>query len=555
MGRALAFAAALGFVACGDDGPRFVGEAAVVVESYDYAFDLESREAAVAIEVRTTADGDGFRLPFRAEGLDPEVTIDGEVASGALAGGVLELCGRGWAAESTLAVVARMRVPLETVEDSQVGYSVSTDGEGAEFYYLVSWVGGCDQFGPCDSAPDRFAHYRFTVAHPAGVQVLCSGTVTAGETETSCDFALDGGPTYSTFGLVASPSWTTTELGSWPGGADGDVVVTLYDHPSSGIAEAIETAQHSGFLGWMAERFGPYPFGDELRLVVGPTYWNGFEHPGNIVLRDQLARPSPGAGYTDPLEHTIDHEIAHQWAGDQTTLSGLYDFVWKEAMAEYLTFVYEDEELGPEGETTARAWKSFASGAGYYPIPAEEPELLHYYGEVYGPGPLILFRQIEALFDRDAVMAALASLLGRERAIGVVDVQAALEDATGADLTGYLDTWAYGSGAPVWPRFGVEVSPAGPGTVDVTVTQEENPGGLFGCAFAIELQGKGDETQEVWIDLGPDGMDSLTVSAEVPFAVADWRFDPHAHCLATEFLGAAAPIPRHPPGWSPWRAP
>jgi aminopeptidase N len=551
MGRALAFAAALVALAgCGEDAPRLVGEASIVVERYDYELDLESRAAAVTVAVRMEGDGDCFGLPFRAGGLDPEVTIDGEAASGALAGGVLELCGRGWAAGTELSVAARMTVPLETWEDSQVGYSVSTDGEGGDFYYLVSWVGGCDRFGPCDRAPDRFAHYHFTVTHPADVDVLCSGTVTAGETETSCDFALDGGPSYSTFGLVASSSWTTTDLGIWP----GDVAVTLYDHPSSGIAEAIETEQHSAFLGWMAERFGPYPFGDELRLVVGPTYWNGFEHPGNIVLYDQLARATIGSGYSDPLEHVIAHEIAHQWAGDQTTLAGVYDFVWKEAMAEYLSFVYEDEELAPgEGTATARAWKSFARGAAYYPVPEDEPELLHYYGEVYGPGPLILFRQLEALFDRDAVMAALTSLLGTERALGVVDVQAALEDATGADLAGYFDTWAYGSGAPSWPRFAVAVSPAGPGTVEVTVTQEENPSGLFGCAFAIELQGKGGAAQDVWIDLGPDGAESVTASAEVDFAVTDWRFDPHGHCLATEAIAAAAPVALHPPGWSPWR--
>src|SRR5690606_8409070 len=145
-----------------------------------------------------------------------------------------------------------------------------------------------------------------------------------------------------------------------------------------------------------------YPYGDELRVVTGPTYWSGFEHPGNIVLDDGLDRPM-SSRYSRPVAHVLNHEIAHQWAGDQTTLADTYDFVWKEAMAEYLSYVYEDEAGIPnEALVTARAWKAFANGAAYYPVPedATRPTLLQYYGEVYGPGPMILFRQLESLASR-----------------------------------------------------------------------------------------------------------------------------------------------------------
>src|SRR5207302_393771 len=153
---------------------------------------------------------------------------------------------------------------------------------------------------------------------------------------------------------------------------------------STGIAAAIDPVWHGGFVAWMHGTFGPYPYGDELRLLTAPTYWNGFEHPGNIVLADSLAhqRFPP---YANEVAHTLDHEMAHMWAGDQTTLAGTYDFVWKESMAEYLSYVWEDMNVPTIGDVTAGAWKGFGQTAMYYPVPGGEPALFDYYGDVYGP--------------------------------------------------------------------------------------------------------------------------------------------------------------------------
>ncbi|MCP4446571.1 MAG: hypothetical protein GY811_14675 [Myxococcales bacterium] len=46
-----------------------------------------------------------------------------------------------------------------------------------------------------------------------------------------------------------------------------------------------------------------------------------------------------------PSAHTTSNEIAHHWAGEQTTLLETHDFVWKEAMAEYLVFVHKTENI------------------------------------------------------------------------------------------------------------------------------------------------------------------------------------------------------------------
>ena len=545
----------LGLAACGSDPapPRPTGAISGSVTHYDLAFDLDSRRGHATATITTTSDGDCFALPVRAV-VDTDVITLTAATDGAdvtttatLTGDVLEVCGAGWAAGTTLALDVDLEIPLETLNDSQVGYSLAQDGRFNNFWFLISWVGGCDRFAPCDNRPDAFATYTFDVTHAEGVTVRCPGVVTEpSATQTVCDFTYAGGPTYSTFGLVASDGWTVTDLGAWDG-----VATTLYD-TGSNVPARIDSTYHAGFMAWMHDHFGPFPYGDELRILTAPTYWAGFEHPGNIVLDDSLGGGLTGA-YT--TSHTLNHELAHQWAGDQTTLADTYDFVWKEAMAEYLSFAYEDETNPAYGLRTAKSWRTGAVGAAYYPVPAEQPPLFDYYGDVYGPGPMVLFRQLEVMTSRQAVMDGIASVLGQPSVLSVPDLQAALEASTGLDLAAYFDAWVYGSGAPIWPTVDMarEVQ-GGNGPVTVTVTHNNAATSAGPCAFHVALTGDaaGDEVL-VPIDLA-DGPTVVATVENPGFIITGMTLDPLAECLvyATPSLTGA---PRHAPGWTPWRAP
>lgn len=546
--RLLAAGFATAVFACGgDDEPPPTGPMAVTVSHYDYQFDLESRAATSTLTLEVDQGGDCVTLPMRVPG-PSGVTLGGEpLVSGSLEDDQLTVCGAGFFQGETIELQVSMTVPLETWEDTQVGYSVSTDLEGQPFYYLLDWVGECDRFGPCDPSPAHFATYRFTVTHPSGTQVLCPGVITAGDTQTVCDFAWPGGPSYSTFSFSASPSWVKHELGTTPSG----VTVTLYDTPSSAVGDAIDVDQILAFITWMEDQFGPYPYGDQLRLATGPTAFLGFEHPGNVVLYDQL--DTQNTAVYDKVDQTIKHEIAHMWAGNQTTLADLYDFSWKEAAAEYLSFVFENEQLESpiQSRVAASKWKLWAATDLYYPVPLDHPPLVEFSGTGYGPGPLTLFRHFEALYDRDTVMEAMADLLGQTRAIGVADVKDAMARATGADLDAYFDRWVYGEGPPSWPHFTVTVTDLGGGDVDVNVAQDAPDDGLYGCAFSLWLQNTDTDQQlEVWIDLGLAGVAEKTVSAHPGFTVNRTMFDPDTYCLANvpQLADRAALRP-------PWRAP
>ena len=548
MRRNAALAAFTLLAACGgDDAPT--GELAVTITHYDYTFDITTRAAHSKLTATVDTEGDCVVLPFRGTGLDlATVKVDGKPAVSAQMNDTqILVCGAGHAAGKQITIETDETVALKTESTSQVGYSVTMDSNGNPFHYLVSWVGGCDRFGPCDSRPDQFATYTFHVTHAETLKVVCSGAITAvSPTETQCDFTYDGGPTYSTFAIAAYPktAWIATDKGQW-----GSLHATVYDRPTTMVADAILPAYNDGFVRWMEQTFGPYPYGTELRILTAPTYWSGFEHPGNIILDDGLARTLQPA-YVHNVQHILGHEIVHQWAGDQTTLADTYDFVWKESMAEYLTYAYEDmvEPLAAKG--TASYWKRASAGSMYFPVPGEKPPLFTYYGDVYGPGPMILFRQLEVLSSRKQVLDAIASVLGQPRAISVDDVVAALSAKTGLDLTAYAAAWIHGTGAPEWPVINTQFS-AGAGTSTLHVTQTK--GTARRCKFHVALEGaQPTDSLLVEVDTFKNGIDQTLTVPTPAFTVTRTTLDPNNECLV--FAGTLARKREVPQPWLTERA-
>ena len=532
--------ATIGCSGGGDDDPPRDVVGGFSVSHYDYTFDMRTGAATAALTVDVTGSGHCIAIPYGIAEVE-DVEIDGDGADAAVEEGVLTACGKKMEDE-TVTLTVSFVVPEDNLGVTDVGFDRFDDLDGNETSYLLSWVGECDRIGPCDPTPSAFATYRFTIAHDPDQQVLCSGVIDdSTDGVTVCDFAFEGGPTYSTFAAIAG-QWTETPLGQW-----GGVDVSIHDIPATGITAALQTSSLQGFFEWMDATFGTYPYGTELRFVTANTYWNGFEHPGNIVLRDGLS--SAPSGYADPLSHTIFHELAHQWAGDETTVASVRDFGLKEAMAEYLSFVWEDEHEAPGvAASTAAAWKSFSVGVQYFPIPQEEPiELYDFWGDVYGPGPMVFFRQIEAMYGRPAVLAALQSLLGTERAISADDVRDALEASTGAELDGYFDAWITRTGVPAWPVATIGVTDAGGGSVDVSVTLATADGVTRGCKFDVMLVGTAD-SMAVSFDFGVDGTPPVTQTVSPGFDVTGTNLDPYRECLV--FPAGAAFAASRPAPWT-----
>jgi len=526
--------------ACGGSDEKLpTGPIAATVTDYDLTIDLDSRATHAKVTATITEAGDCWQLPFRG-GAPTKVTMNGKTAEASVDGTTITACGAGFTTDKPLVLELDHTIQLTTLATTDVGFTAKTDADHNAYDYLLSWINECDRFTPCDNRPDQFAHYHYDVTHAAGTTARCPGIVTdVSATETTCDFQFDGGPTYSTFGVIASAAWTPSDLGTWAG-----VHVTLYDRASTGVAAAIDPTYHTGYLTWMQSMLGPWPYGSELRVLTAPTYWDGFEHPGNIVLSDGLAHER--GSYKKPVEHVLDHEMAHMWAGDQTTLAGTYDFMWKESMAEYFAYAYEDMMDPTAAPATLGYWKAASAAAAFYPVPGDKPALVDYYGDAYGPGPMVLFRQLEVLTSRDQVLAAIKSVLGHQHALSVDDVVAALAQSTGLDLTAYSAAWIHGSGKPAWPTVQVSYTP-GTGTGTLSVTQVTSTDKR--CKFHVALDGDqaGQQTL-VAVDTFRDGLMQAIPVATPSYPVTNIVLDPLGECLV---YGAAFVAPAR---FNPWQA-
>jgi len=433
------------------------------VTRYAYRFDLTTAAASSELTLDIGGDGNCVTLPSTLPATSAR--LDAEPATAVHDGSHLQAC-----ASTDLGPTATLTtdqiVPEQTFLGLDVGFSRRNNQLGGTMTYLLSWVGGCDRFGPCDDDPARLTTFDFEVTHPPGTTVLCPGTLMPGATTTRCLLDAPLAPTYSAFAIVADDTWVATPLTTAAG-----VDITFYEAPGGGLMAALDPAEVAAFMTWITGLLGPYPYGDELRLATGPTAWLGFEHPANIVLRYDLQ--ALGLPYGVPPLHVTMHEIIHQWAGDHVTLATTADFVWKEAICEYLAYVFEDEQIDSTVADLTRAyWDDIAIGAQFHPRPLDEPTppVESFYGDVYGPGPMVLFQQLEPLIGRSAVLAGIADFLSEPGARGVDDLRVALEAASSADLAPWFDAWVFGTGTPTWPTFAATAQQAGD---QVTVTVEQ----------------------------------------------------------------------------------
>jgi aminopeptidase N len=217
-------------------------------------------------------------------------------------------------------------------------------------------------------------------------------------------------------------------------------------------------------LDFLADYTGrPYPYVKYAQSCVKEFRAGGMENVSATTLYHELIHDPADEPQLSEVDLVV-HEAAHQWFGD---LIGARDWgeLWlNEGFASYAESLWYGHAEGPEAMAH---WMLAQQRAGV------EAELAHSRPIVWHD-----WTDPEQMFDGHAYPAAsarlhlLAELLGREvfrdgvrryvaanagRAVVTADLQAALQQASGRDLTRFFDEWLHGAG---FPEFVVDVLPA-----------------------------------------------------------------------------------------------
>jgi hypothetical protein len=294
---------------------------------------------------------------------------------------------------------------------------------------------------------------------------------------------------------------------------EGEQAVRGFGTPRArnGALRQMQTAEE--MLTFYAQRFGPCPY-PTLNLALAEAGTPGGHSPPGLILLQQRplsllghSLPDDPANFGDLSGFFLAHELAHQWWGQGVAPANYHERWISEAWAQYAAALWVRQTLGEEAfrrmmDRMAR-WAQRHDAGG--PIHLGQ-RLGHLKGDprifravVYDKGAWVLHMLRGLVGDEAFFGGARAFLEGHRYAkAGTEDLRAALEKASGRELTAYFERWIYATGLPtlVWSSHTEKT--AGGSRTTVEVRPQALPGPVP-MEIAV-CTSKGRETRRVTLD-------------------------------------------------------
>ena len=211
------------------------------------------------------------------------------------------------------------------------------------------------------------------------------------------------------------------------------------------------------------EHFGArYPFADYAQVFVPEYNFGAMETAGCVTYRDEyIFRSRQTSAAYEGRDNTILHEMAHMWFGDLVTMRWWDDLWLNESFAEWASHFAQDEIRLQHGDR-ANPWTAFTNARKTWayrqdqlptthPIAADmvylEAVELNFDGITYAKGASSL-RQLVAFVGVEGFLAGVRAYFA-EHAWGnteLADLLAALERASGRDLSFFTEQWLQTAG-------------------------------------------------------------------------------------------------------------
>jgi aminopeptidase N len=342
--------------------------------------------------------------------------------------------------------------------------------DDAVYLYTQFETADAKRMFACFDQPDLKSVYRLTVIAPSDWKVVSNAQVESTEktTEGATRTVFATSERISTYlvALVAGPyaEWHdqyTDEHGTIPLGIY--CRASLAEHMD---AERLFTETKQGF-GFYHKAFAtPYPFSKYDQLFVPEFNAGAMENAGAVTfLEDYVFRSRVTRYAYERRAETLLHEMAHMWFGDLVTMRWWDDLWLNESFATFASVLAQAEATEYE-----YAWTSFANiekSWAYrqdqlpstHPIAADIVDLqaveVNFDGITYAKGASVL-KQLVSYVGLDNFLAGLRVYFGKHawRNATLADLLAALEQASGRDLSGWSAQWLETTGLnSLRPRF------------------------------------------------------------------------------------------------------
>ncbi|MFN0007248.1 MAG: M1 family aminopeptidase [Planctomycetota bacterium] len=306
---------------------------------------------------------------------------------------------------------------------------------------------------PCFDAPSDRATSELRVTIPASWQAVAAGD--------RLERAVDGDRATELWRMTSPhPAYLTTLVaGEFVVEADAwDGIPLLYLAEKELAAELQPNLGRTGdVLAFFSELTGfRYPYSKYSQACVANFPYGGMENVSATTLTDTALVDEKGRRDSTPIG-LVAHEAAHQWFGDLLTCRD-WSHIWlNEGFATYLGALFTERDRGTDEfriqmRDMQAAYVEKDVGKNRRPVVHDvyrRPMDLFFSGHVYG-GAAVRLHLLRSVLGDPVFFRGIRLYVGRnaDRAVVTDDFRTAMEEASGADLGWFFDTWFTRPGFP-----------------------------------------------------------------------------------------------------------
>jgi aminopeptidase N len=421
------------------------GNASLDVLAYrlDLAWDDASGglTGTATIAVRAAAAMTSIRFDFSRSYTVDSATVDGASVEPGWAGADLTLP-HALDRDARATVVVRYHGQPKTVPmpsergDFAEGLGLRR-GTGGDLWTMQEPYGASTWY-PANDMPSDEAVYDIRVTVPTGLSGIASGTFLGTSGPPPLWSASHAGTTYQWRSVDPVAAYLVTlAVGEYTEitdtGPDG-LPLTYWLRPEDMPNEAA-VRRTPELLGWLAQRFGPYPFPSGGVVFV--------DSESAMETQQMVTFGAANAGSPDEVAETLLHEYSHQWFGDAVTPTDWSGLWLNEGWAMYCEMLWIiDQGWGSEAEVIewARDGDAYSRPVAGPPGRAGPDHFAE--SNVYF-GPALMLHAIRKAVGDDEFFAMGRDWVQQHRNTQVdrAEFMAFVNQHTGRDFTALMNTW------------------------------------------------------------------------------------------------------------------